>query len=253
MNDPHVVTLYYGIKHVKSVDYDNAPQLSHDHPEFIVTIQKDRAKVTMKSHFSSVEGARAKVEPLLRAWELTAALQMGPREFEFDYVGANVIDRTPPPGSITSGAALMAVSTFAAEATHARSKYPAPPPPGLTRDEAVDLMFARFCRYREGGTTLADAGNFCLTVLKHYSGGRRRAALRYAVAERVLRRLGELTATKGGNEARKAAGVTGRFTNAERCWIEETMKRLVLRAAEVASDPSGIRQQITMADLPTLP
>jgi hypothetical protein len=109
MNDPHVAALYYGIKHAKGVDYDKAPELHCDQPEFTISVRNDRAEVTMKSHFASAEDARAKVEPFLRVWELTVALQLGPREFEFDYIGANVIDRNPPPGSIISGAAVMPV------------------------------------------------------------------------------------------------------------------------------------------------
>jgi hypothetical protein len=115
-------------------------------------------------------------------------------------------------------------------------------------------MFDRYRRYHEDTATLADADYFCLTVLEMYSSprGRAGAAGYYAVAKPVLDKLGELTANKGGNEARKATGANTEFTTGERHWIEEAMKALILRAAEIAGGPSAPRHQITMANLPTL-
>jgi hypothetical protein len=68
----------------------------------------------------------------------------------------------------------------------------------------------------------------------------------------VLRKLGELTATKGGPEARKDAGARTPLSGEERNWLEQTAKRLILRAAEVAFDPKASLPKITMADLPAL-
>ena len=64
--------------------------------------------------------------------------------------------------------------------------------------------------------------------------------------------LGGLADAKGGEEARKARGASKPFTGAERQWLEETMKRLIWRAAEIAGDPNALPQQITMAELPSL-
>jgi hypothetical protein len=60
-----------------------------------VRIEADRAEVTMKTHHATVETARDEVEPFLRAWELTAALQLRPGELEFAYDRATIIDRNP--------------------------------------------------------------------------------------------------------------------------------------------------------------
>jgi hypothetical protein len=114
-------------------------------------------------------------------------------------------------------------------------------------------MFERFRLYRARGTTLADAANFCLTVLEGPAGGRKDTARRYTISETVLRTLGELAASKGGNEARKAKGAQAQFTPAERQWLEKAIKRLILRAADVACNPSASLPQITIADLPRLP
>jgi hypothetical protein len=68
----------------------------------------------------------------------------------------------------------------------------------------------------------------------------------------TLNRLGELAGEKGGEEARKARGASKPFTGAERQWLEEIVKRLIWRAAEIAGDPNALPQQITMDDLPPL-
>jgi hypothetical protein len=101
--------------------------------------------------------------------------------------------------------------------------------------------------------TLGTAANFCLTALEHYSGGDRSAAAgRYSISKPVLNKLADLAAEKGGDEARKAGGANTPFTDAERRWLEEAMKRLILRAGEVATNPSTQLPQITMKDLPSL-
>jgi hypothetical protein len=114
-------------------------------------------------------------------------------------------------------------------------------------------MFARYCRYFEGRTTLGDAANFCLTVAETAAGGSRPGAARhYAIALTVLKKLGELADTKGGTDARKAKGVESPYTPAERTWLEAVMKTIIRRAAEVAADQQATRPQITMTDLPAL-
>jgi|SRR6266496_4053921 len=255
MNDPHIVALHYRVMHEEYVDYEKAHALTHDEAGFAVRVEDGRAEITMKSHYATVDDARTEVEPFLRAWELTAALQFGPGEFRFAYDRATIIDRNPTPGATIHAAVGIDLGSATATATAhiGRSKYPAPPV-GIARDVAVELMFERYCRYRAGGTTLADAANFCLTVLKtSAAGGRRRdAGTRYAVAKAVLSKLGDLAANKGGNEARKAGGAHAAYTAAERHWLEETIKRIILRAGEVACDPSAARPQIAMTDLPSL-
>jgi len=253
MNDPHVEALYYIVTHADDVDYHKALPCDIDKPGFKVHLANSRAEVTMKSHHATAETARAEVEPFLRVWELTAGLQLGLRQFEFIYDHSKIIDRSPTPGVHEAVGIARAHATATATAHVSRGRYPEPPSVDYARDAAVEFMFERFCRYRKGATTLADAGYFCLTILELKSGGRSGASRRYAVAKPVLVTLGKLTAEKGGIDARKADGVGADFTAGERHWIEETMKRLISRAAEIAGDPCASLPQITMAELPPLP
>jgi hypothetical protein len=253
MNDPHVQALHYRIKHADSVDFDKAPPLEHEEPGFSVRIEKGQANVVTKDHYATSESARAVVEPFLRAWELSAALFSVVDKFEFLFEYGDVIDRSPTPGIISAKAMAYGVGTMTADAHVGRARYPSPPI-GLARDAHVDQMFDRYCMYCENRTTLGDAGNYCLTALELAAGGRRkRAAAHFAIALSVVNTLGMLTATKGGKEARKAEAAASDYTSAERAWIQEALKAIIRRAAEVASNSTVAHKQITMADLPQLP
>ena len=43
MNDPHVVALYYSVKHAEQVNYNKAPRLDHDQPE-VYTAGRERPR-----------------------------------------------------------------------------------------------------------------------------------------------------------------------------------------------------------------
>jgi hypothetical protein len=252
MIDPHVEALYYIVKHMDRVDYADAGTLEHEEPGFTVLIVDGRANVAMKSHHGTAADARAEVEPFLRAWELSAEHEFGPGQFEFIYDQVKIVDRASTPKLFPL--TITIPLSIEIDAAHLRrSKYPDPPPASIAVDEVVTQMSQRFNRYLFGRTILADAANFCLTVLVSNAGGRKSAAARYSVAKPVLDKIGDLAANKGGNEARKASGTEAEFTAAERDWLEKAIRRLIWRAAEIARDPSASLVQITMADLPRLP
>jgi hypothetical protein len=256
MNDPHVISLSYAVNHDDDVDYVKAPPLEWDEADFSVHVEGDRALVTMRTHVATKKEARDLVDPRLRAWELTATLQLGLGQFELEFESAELVDRDPaPPGTTQHLQAELHVDmdAFLTAAAHvSRAKYP-DPPLGIARDAAVELMFDRFTRLRRGTITLADAAYFCLTVLELEGGGRRGAARKFFVAEPVFRKLGDLTANKGGRDARKASGATVDYTREERRWLEAAMKTLIRRAAEVAHAPGKELPTITMAELTKLP
>ena len=95
---------------------------------------------------------------------------------------------------------------------------------------------------------------FCLTVLEHSTGkkkGTRPAAgKKYQIGKQVLDRIGELSAEKGGSEARKADGVATELTESERRFLKEAIRRMIRRAAEKAYDPHKSLPEILLSDLP---
>jgi hypothetical protein len=78
------------------------------------------------------------------------------------------------------------------------------------------------------------------------------ASTHFAIDVPVLSKLGELTGTKGGREARKFIGSQMEFTANERAWLMAVIPLLVRRAAQTAFDPAASRPMITMANLPHL-
>jgi hypothetical protein len=118
-------------------------------------------------------------------------------------------------------------------------------------------MFDRYRRYREGKTTITDAGNYILTALEAYAGiarapKRTGAAALFHVDKAVLSKLGELVGTKGGSEARKYAGSHVAFSKQERDWLDAAIPLMIRRAAERTFDATSVLPKITMADLPKL-
>jgi hypothetical protein len=211
MNDPHVQSLHYLVQHSKAVDYSQAVTLEHDTTGFTVRIEKSEATVLMKDHFASPETARAAVEPSLRAWELSSALSMWPG-ITFAFQRAALIDRSPTPGShaLHADSVQFGLGGMDIDMIVHRVAYPAPPI-DLAVDAYVEMMFDRYHRYREQLMTISECANFCLTVLGLAAGGQKAAAQRFTIESKVLRKLGELCAKKGGNEARKAEGTAHPF------------------------------------------
>jgi hypothetical protein len=91
VNDPHVKTLHYRIKHSDSTDFERAPPLEHAEKDFSIRIEAGRAMVEMSTHHATPESARAIVEPFLRVWELEAALFNANDNFEFAFERCEVI------------------------------------------------------------------------------------------------------------------------------------------------------------------
>ncbi len=96
MNDPHVVALYYDLK--TALQFDNPPPVDESESEFDRHLENNRLTATMKAHYASMEAARAVVEPLLRAWEIRAALdcQLHGLEWRFVFDQPNIIDASRP-------------------------------------------------------------------------------------------------------------------------------------------------------------
>lgn len=254
---PHVNALYYDVNHSNGVDYYNAERLQHENAAFRVFIENDKATFEMKEHHPTADSARGAVEPFLRNWELFAELTYGPDELQFQYSSADIMEIPPASGgrALRAESGLYVLAGCSAQMRISRSKYP-PPPTTLERDSDVELMLVPYRMFRDRRRTLPDAAYFCLTVLERSAGSRKNAAKSYGIDVNVLDTVGRLTATKGGTEARKKDGAHMPLSGQERAWLEEAMKRLILRAAEFAHHQQSNQLQpmlrITMADLPTI-
>ncbi len=256
MSDPHVVSLRYRVESSKYVSYVDPPAISWDTEVFHATLAEGILLCEMKEHFASVQAARAVIDAMLRGWEIDAAVRRSRDELRFVYEDAVIIDRDPPVAGTVTGVAklVMGETTMSGRATFHinRATYPTPP----TRFNAtpnVETMWQRYQGYLDQREPLLSMAYFCLTLIEVDAGGRSAAASKYRVDETVLRKLGELTSTRGdATTARKftRATNTNPLKGEEIAWIEAAVKALILQVGAVnTSDPTT---SLTMSDLPAL-
>ena len=254
MNDPHVVALNYKIEHHSSVDYDGATPLDHSEEAFDIHAERSNVRFVMKRHCATKSEALEAIEGYIRAWEHLAALQYGPNEFTLVFDGAEIEDRDPTPGVVYASARPIRVKASLGEATGhvSRGAYPRPPSTEMELSSNVKLMFDRYVGYRARREHLTGMVNFCLTVLEKSVQAKKKhrkaAAKHYDIEYKALDEIGRLCSQKGGAEARKAQGVEQQLNEHERQFLEETVKAIIRRAAEVAGDPNGSRDRIVLSD-----
>ena len=259
MNDPHVVALFYSIEHDDSIDYSEAQPLHCDDKQFSISVEDQQVRLELKEHYATEDAARKGVECYIRAWELEACLRGKPGEFELRFEHAQIVDRNPPPptpGVVGIGPVSLTLGPLTAQATVNKvvQTYPQPAKLRLSPDDPdVLTMYNRLKGYYENREPLAGMAYFCLTMLeKHLCKNRKAAANKYMIGNKVLNQIGNLTENKGGQTARKATGIGANLTRPESRFLEEVVKKIILRVAEVAHDPNQNLPTITLSDLPEM-
>lgn len=250
MNDPHVVALIYRVKHSEGTNFDEAKPLEFETSQFSVRLENGTARFALKEDYSDVTEARSSIEPSIHMWEMWDSLNPELSGFGLEYSTSEIVDRNPPLGNyghlVLSG---IRISTPVVK-NSGRLYYPEPPTEQAAMNADIEVMAYRHWLYRQDRDTLAAMAYFCLTVLENSTGRltnkRKHAALQYYVDPKVLNKLGNLTNSKGGRNARKGRGVEQDFAPSEQMWIELTIKRLIRRAADVAHSPNRKLPIITM-------
>ena len=258
MNDPQVVALIYTVEHGNSVDYDNAAPLRYsDSPEFDLTVDDYVARFELREFYADEDAAREAIESFIQHWEFEASMRFGPGSFGLRFREAEIIDRNPSsPEPDTKGSEIvfhLSVTTTGGVIL-GFPHYPPPPAGGSVDldDPNVIKMKRRYGEYRLGRAKLPGMAYFCITVLEEKYGSLSEAARKCGVSKNVLVRIRSLSSTKGGEDARKAAGADREFTNEEKRFLKEAVEEIVIRAAQVAADDNQRQPLITMADLPKL-
>ena len=213
----------------------------------------------MKRHFANIAEATAVVDSFIREWEFEATLKGRPHAFKFNRDNWHIVDRNPildPPLALSVSAEFHGdlLGTLSA-GVDLGPLSPSPPTWNVTLTPDVSSMYERYRGYRDGREPLTSMAYFCLTVLEASAspgkGEPRRpaAACQYRVAFDVLDRIGKLTAEKGGSQARKAEGLGYELTNVESRFLEDAVKAILRRAAELARDPLASHDEIRLCDL----
>ena len=111
----------------------------------------------------------------------------------------------------------------------------------------------RYEGYLRGREPLLSMASFCLTVIEDAYNGRTAAAKQMNIDEAVLKKIGNLTATRGDLlTARKinAQSTKQPLSGQEGAWLQEAVKAVIRRLGEARSlTPS---KTLAMKDLPPL-
>ena len=255
---PCVKALYYIVEHDPSIDYSRAEPLCRQEPSFDVSVEDEKVCFTMRQHHPTEAEAQDAVSAYIAAWEFEAGLKYGPNKFHLRFEYADIEDRNPNTGKVYIRAKPIRfhVTVGEAQGTAGAPYYPSPPSTTITLSPDVRSMYDRYLGYREGREPLPSMTYFCLNILENRwrscRGARNKAAKHYRIDKTVLDKLAELSSTKGGVGARKAEGVLSEFTPEERCFLEEAVKAIIYRAAELAHGSNSCLKHITMSDLPQI-
>ena len=258
MNDPHVAALNYRVDHGDSIDYSRAEPLEREAPGFRLTVKDRKVRFELKEHYATEKQAKEAIAEYIRVWEFDATLKHGNSEsFRLVFETPEIIDRKPTPGRISLAGRGVAIvcSSGSASLQVQPPAYPEPPS-DIALNPDVRTMHQRYLGYRSGHEPLASMANFCLTVLEASTGkrnGPRPAAARmYNVDKRILAKIGELAAQRGGTEARKADGVATEFSSEERHFLDRALKAIIRRVAQREHTPQGDLPKISWSDLPPI-
>ncbi len=199
----------------------------------------------------TIAEARKLSNPLLTAWRLEAEVRRNPsRIFRFAFLGAQALgtldDETQhSPEELEyekddKGSLIMELRFY---------------PPAPTTRFAAEIQ-AAWERYQHSvygiGEPIQSAAYYALTVAERAAGNRMQAASLYQMDKVVLRKLGELTSTRGDHtSARKAVAPQEKaLTRQEKRWIDVAVRLLILNLATVEAGNTPVH--VTLSDLPSL-
>ena len=102
-----------------------------------------------------------------------------------------------------------------------------------------------------GEEPLPSMAYFCITVVMQHSASREGVSPtdRYRISRKVLKRAQHLASRKGGSQARKADGMKKELSAEESLFLEQAVRSIIQRMAEVAANPDHHFSKITMSDL----
>jgi hypothetical protein len=254
-SDLHVSELHYRLVDSPNTSYNAPAPIEFETDEAKFRLADGELRVDMKVHTCRQDEARDLVDPILKAWETVADLDDKLGEVRFKFVKPVIIDRSPvEPGSarVHLVGVECRVEAGAIVATQLiKGNYPSPPASfRLTPD--AESLWIRFRGYLEGREPLLSMAYFCLTVLSSAKGGIDNVAGAYKVDKAVLKKIGELSSTRGdGHTARKfERGKSPQpLTGVEKAWLEAAIKALIKRVGDISA---GTLECITMSDLPAL-
>jgi len=254
MNDPHVVAVHYELTFEADVQY-RPPQVRETlrGSEFDIEVEGSKVRMLPKSHFADRDSARTAADRVARAWEVLIAFEVGTLGARLKYEKTEIVDRHPSPGIIELQAESFASATVFGSATLIRSlnRYPKAPDSAFELTPDAEFIWQRYRMFKEGREPLLSMAYFVLTAVETPAGGRKPAAKALNVEEELLRKIGELSSTRGDSlSARKHAGSIVPLKSNEHVWLEKAIEKLIVQVGRSRTGPPS--QRLTLSDLPPL-
>ena len=198
--------------------------------------------VSLNVAADSGSSARSCVEPTVRSWEFEAEVRSGFPVIEFDFV--QDIDEATPTSlasaeELADGTGLVILSRY-------------PPGPTIAVTPEMESIWKRYVRARlDFGEPLQSAVYYALTVIEAQFGSRSKASSALKLDPQILRKMGELSSTRGDPEtARKARAADVPLRIVDRQWLDAAVRHAVLQLGHLAARLSP--RPVVMADLPDL-
>lgn len=252
MKNSQVIELYYRLERIKTVDFKSPPPIKGETTPFYYFLDNGKLTIKLKQHCSSVEEAHNLVDDFLRSWEIDDAIRNGRKRIKFVFDDVKIIDPNNPNNIIIYSHGGITVSGGSLNIISAYPCYPNPPV-FLKVSPDVLTLWQRYEGYLENHEPLQSMGYFCFSLLKFRAGSLEKAEKIYRIHFKVLKKLSELTSTKGDEKTARKIDHGSSFeplSAIEIEWIQATTKTIIRRVGEINTASLPV---ITMNDLPKLP
>ena len=200
-------------------------------------------QIVLKFHdgYPDEVSAQEAIRKFIGEWEHRSDMDTVHGAFRLQYNGANVVNRTPYGDQHVP----TFKTVFTIRQTLGTLKFPAIlnypiPPEEITIDSEdflLSMMVHAYGKYQADRTNITTVAYFCLTCLMDIAQNDkiRAASKAYGISAKKLRRVGELSSTKGGQySARKADATRHELNEEEIRFLEDMMKLMIQRRGEYA-------------------
>ncbi len=243
------ISLGYDLICDEDTSFESAPPLQFSSAVCDIEVADGKLEAHLKGAYSSVEEARAVVEPLLRAWIIRNGVSVGRSEFRVKSTFASYFLDRPPDSLLTLGTPTITFLAAGRLQITLRNKYP-DFPADFIASPLVETLWHRYRGHLLGREPLLSMAYFCLTAVQIEAGGRHQAYAQFGVEEGVLRKIGELTSRHGDDRsARKVVRNQLPLTGQEQRWLEAAVKALILR---IGGASANVLATLRLTDLPLI-